>query len=275
MFQITCSSKDSKIVSTKNNKKNNCLYNSFQSIHYHILSILSEKHSPLFFLFPKDLLKIIQKKILSTKLHASEQFHCPEDGGSLKSCQMQTSTSDSSTPLHIVLIGLMGCGKTTVGRELHRTMNLPFLDTDAVIEKDQNTTIPEIFAGQGEDYFRGLETSLLRRILTTPENGSMVISTGGGIVIRPENRELLRSLGYVIWLHADVDTLLQRVSRCSNRPLLRTPNPRKTLSDLTAERTPWYKESSHLSINTSNLTVSEIVFGIMESAHVFMSQRKI
>lgn len=186
---------------------------------------------------------------------------------------MQNLTSNSPTPIHIVLIGLMGCGKTTVGRELHRTMNLPFLDTDAAIEKEQKTSIPEIFANQGEDYFRSLETSLLRNIQSTPENGAMIISTGGGIVIRPENRKLLLSLGYVVWLNADVDTLLQRVSRCSNRPLLRTPDPRQTLADLMAERTPWYNESSHLSINTSNLTVPEIVFGVMESAHVFMSRR--
>lgn len=182
---------------------------------------------------------------------------------------MPSVPSDSPQSLHIILIGLMGCGKTTVGRELHRTMELPFLDTDAAIEKEQQTSIPDIFATCGEDHFRDLETNLLKRTLAIPNNGPMVVSTGGGIVIRPENRQLLRSHGYVVWLHADVDTLLQRVSRCSNRPLLKTPDPRRTLADLMQKRMPWYKETSHLSIDTSNLTVPEIVFGIMESVHVF------
>lgn len=174
---------------------------------------------------------------------------------------------------HIVLIGLMGCGKTTIGKELQRTVDLPFSDTDQVIEDQAGMSIPAIFQQFGESSFRDMETQVLRNYLALPPENSSIISTGGGIVVRPENRELLRRMGFVVWLNADATTLLQRVSRNDNRPLLQNANPRETLVRLFEERRPFYAETAHLSIDTTNLTVREIAFGIMESARVFFNKK--
>ena len=163
----------------------------------------------------------------------------------------------------------MGCGKTTIGRELERTMDLPFSDTDQVIESQMGMSISSIFEQFGESHFRGLETEVLRSYFLQPDGKSLIISTGGGIVISPENREMMRQMGFVVWLSADTSTLLQRVSRNENRPLLHNANPEETLARLFEERKAFYSETAHLSIDTTNLTIWEIAFGIMESARVF------
>ncbi len=173
---------------------------------------------------------------------------------------------------HLILIGIMGCGKTTIGKELHRTMNLPFLDTDVAIEQEQQTSIPHIFATYGEDQFRDMETNLLQQHLVS-STSPMIVSTGGGIIIRPENRRLLHAIGFVVWLYATPDILFQRIARCTNRPLLQTPNPLQKLRDLVEERSPWYRETAHMAIDTSDLTIHEIVSGIMDSYRVAMNQR--
>lgn len=171
---------------------------------------------------------------------------------------------------NIILIGLMGCGKTTIGKELHRETNLRFTDTDQTIERQAGMDIPQIFRLHGEAYFRDMETSLLRRMKArNRQNG--IISTGGGITIRPENRELLKKLGFIVWLRTDVNTLYQRLSRCTNRPLLQDPDPKSVLQRLMKERHPFYRETAHLTIDTANLHIREITFGIMESARVFRS----
>lgn len=172
---------------------------------------------------------------------------------------------------NIILIGLMGCGKTTIGKELNRETKLRFTDTDQQIERQAGMSIPQIFKTYGESHFRELETALLRQMQTGGKQ-SRIISTGGGITIRPENRELLKKLGFVVWLHTDVDTLYQRISRCTNRPLLQTPNPRSVLEHLLEERHEFYRETAHLTIDTANLHIHEIAFGILESARVFRSR---
>lgn len=169
---------------------------------------------------------------------------------------------------NIILIGLMGCGKTTIGKELHRETNLPFTDTDLLIEHQEGMSIPQIFNARGEAHFRDLETSLLRQMQDSGRQDS-IISTGGGITLRQENREILKHLGFVVWLHTDVDTLYQRISRCTNRPLLQAPDPRGTLARLMKERHVFYRETAHLTIDTANLHIHEIAFGILESARVF------
>ena len=103
---------------------------------------------------------------------------------------------------------------------------------------------------------------------------SRIISTGGGIIIRPENRLLLKKLGFVVWLHTDVNILYQRISRCTNRPLLQQPNPKAVLEHLMKERHDFYRETAHLTIDTANLHIHEIAFGILESARVFRSRRQ-
>jgi len=169
-----------------------------------------------------------------------------------------------------VLIGFMGCGKTTVGRKLQDLLGYPFLDTDQLIEARTGKTIPEIFARDGEAAFRDLETRVLDE-LAAQTTARQIIATGGGIVIRPANRELLRNLGCVVWLRAPVATILQRVSRNHDRPLLQTADQRASVETLLAERMPLYQATSHLEIETHGLTCREVACGILESARYFFA----
>lgn len=181
-------------------------------------------------------------------------------------------TAPTSLP-NIILIGLMGCGKTTIGKELHRETDLRFTDTDQLIEQQAGMSIPQIFKTHGESHFRDLETGVLRQ-LQAADKQTRIISTGGGITIRPENRSLLKKLGFVVWLRTDVNTLYQRISRCTNRPLLQQPNPKAVLDRLMKERHDCYRETAHLVIDTANLHIHEIAFGILESARVFRSRQR-
>lgn len=138
---------------------------------------------------------------------------------------------------NIVLIGMMGAGKTAIGAELARRLGRPFTDTDAEIERAAAMTIPEIFARDGEAFFRARETEVLARVLG--QRGS-VVSTGGGAWMRPENRAAIARTGVSVWLDCDLETLWQRVRARPTRPLLATPDPRGTLARLLAERAPTY-----------------------------------
>jgi shikimate kinase len=180
------------------------------------------------------------------------------------------SASSPAPPRNLVLIGFMGCGKTTVGRKLQHLLGYPFLDTDQLIEARAGKPITGIFGDEGEAAFRGMETETLRHLLAQPGE-KRIIATGGGVVIRPENRELLRSLGFVVWLRAPVDTILQRVSRNHERPLLHTENPRERVVSLLAERTPLYQETAHLEVETHGLTCHEVACGILESARYYFA----
>ena len=174
----------------------------------------------------------------------------------------------------IVLIGLMGSGKSTVGRELSRRTGLSFLDMDAVIEEQVGTSIPEIFRDKGEAHFRALETALLRYIENTVHSGSgaHIISTGGGVVLRPENREILRRLGLTVWLNVDLPNLLARTARAQNRPLLQVEDREAVLQALLTERSPLYTQASHLRINSSNMKASEVVDCILRHAGKFFKR---
>lgn len=173
-----------------------------------------------------------------------------------------------------MLIGLMGAGKSTVGRELSRATGLSFLDTDAVIEEQTGMSIPDIFRERGERHFRLLETALLRYIAQSEQEGGggHIISTGGGIVLREENRELLRELGFTVWLSADVETLLARTARAQNRPLLQVDDREAALRALLHERTPLYAETAHLHLDSTGLKVNEVVDFIMARAQEFFAR---
>lgn len=138
---------------------------------------------------------------------------------------------------HIVLIGMMGAGKTALGTDLARRLHVPFTDSDAEIETAAAMTIGEIFARDGEAFFRDRETQVLARLLAGPAG---VISTGGGAWMRPENRALIARDGLSVWLDCDLDTLWQRVRQRSNRPLLKTADPKGTLAGLLKVRNPVY-----------------------------------
>ncbi|MBR5894367.1 MAG: shikimate kinase [Akkermansia sp.] len=173
----------------------------------------------------------------------------------------------------IILVGLMGCGKTTIGKELSRMTGMPLIDMDAIIEEQIGKSISAIFRDEGENHFRALETALLRYIEKTvgTEKGSVIISTGGGVVIKPVNRELLRRIGFTVWLNVDVDTLLERTARSDNRPLLQTPNRREILEKLHRERTPLYAEAAHLKLDSSNISVRDTIPLVHEAALEFFA----
>lgn len=170
----------------------------------------------------------------------------------------------------IILVGMMGCGKTTVGKELSKVLCLPLLDMDAVIEEQIGKPIPDIFKDEGEAHFRALETALLQYLESFPENNlPAVISTGGGVVTRPENREILRRLGFVVWLDVDVRTLASRTSRATNRPLLKNVSRVATLRKLSEARAPMYQEVAHLRLRSSKMELHDIVRRIAAEAQIF------
>jgi len=159
-----------------------------------------------------------------------------------------------------VLIGVMGAGKSTVGRCLHRRTGLALHDTDEIVAANFGRSIPEIFAEHGETKFREAETEALRRI---PTEEQRIIVTGGGIVLRKENVEILRSQAVIVWLDADEETLFTRASRKSNRPLLHTKNPRKTFSQILGARRPLYANIADIRVDTSVLTDEEVAVAIL------------
>ncbi|RNF33168.1 shikimate kinase [Paracoccus methylarcula] len=138
---------------------------------------------------------------------------------------------------HIVMIGMMGAGKTAIGSELARRLHVPFTDSDAEIESAAAMSIGEIFARDGEAFFRDREAQVLSRILNGPVG---IVSTGGGAWMQARNRELIRAHGLSVWLNCDLETLWHRVRQRSTRPLLKTPDPRGTLARLLDERGPVY-----------------------------------
>lgn len=177
------------------------------------------------------------------------------------------------TPKNIVLVGFMGSGKTTVGRELHQRLGYPLVDMDQVIEERASKSIPAIFEESGEAGFREMETSLLKEITNHAGSERRIISTGGGIVGSKENRALLKQLGYVVWLSAPIDVILERTSKNRNRPLLHTEDPAAKIQLLIDQRNPLYEEVAHLKLDTSGLDFNELATGILECARYFFTSR--
>lgn len=138
---------------------------------------------------------------------------------------------------NIVFVGLMGAGKSAIGRLVAQQMGVPFIDTDAEIERVSRMTIPDLFAAYGEQEFRALEVRVIARLL---RSGPRVISTGGGAFMSDITRSNIRRNGVSLWLKAELDVLWDRVSKRSNRPLLHTENPKQTLADLMERRYPTY-----------------------------------
>ena len=146
----------------------------------------------------------------------------------------------------VVLVGMMGSGKTAIGRALSNRLNVPFLDSDAEIETAANATIAEIFARDGEPFFRRRESEVIARLLT---GDPCILSTGGGAFLARRNRKAIKRHGVAVWLNAPLEVLWDRVRHKDSRPLLRTPNPFVTLSDIFAVRTPIYaKANLHLTV---------------------------
>jgi len=169
---------------------------------------------------------------------------------------------------NIVLIGFMGSGKSSIGRLLARRMGGRFVDTDHLIVKAAGCEITEIFQKHGEAHFRDLESEALASL--RGQNG-LIIATGGGIVLRPHNVELLRELGYVIWLTASEEVIFDRVSRNRKRPLLHTKDPRKTVADLFSKRKPLYEAAAQSIIDSSTLSHEDVAKMIQQAAETHFS----
>lgn len=142
----------------------------------------------------------------------------------------------------VVLVGMMGVGKSSVGKRLAAILHCSFTDADDAIEAAAQMTIPEIFATYGEDYFRAGERRVIARLI---EDGSprKVIATGGGAFVNPETRALILNKAIAVWLDSDVDTLVERTARKDNRPLLKQGDPREILTRLRDERAPCYAQA--------------------------------
>lgn len=157
--------------------------------------------------------------------------------------------------LCISLVGLPGSGKSTVGRQLARRLQLPFVDTDHHVERHIGMSIREFFAREGEDRFRDLESDMLAELSTR----AGVLSTGGGAVLRPANRELLRQRTQVVYLKATPEDLMRRLRHDTQRPLLQVADPLQKLRDLYAARDPLYREVAHFTVDTGRPSVATLV----------------
>lgn len=165
---------------------------------------------------------------------------------------------------NLILTGFMGAGKTSVGKACARAFGLRFCDTDQMIEAHEGRAITEIFSIQGEEAFRRMETELLRRLTdaascpSDSEDG-FVLSVGGGLPMRAENRQLLRQLGRVVWLEVSADTVLARLKGDATRPLLQGRDVRERVEDLLSQRNALYGEAAHIAICADGKTVEELV----------------
>ncbi|WP_439886527.1 shikimate kinase AroK [Pseudomonas sp. MBLB4123] len=162
---------------------------------------------------------------------------------------------------NLILVGPMGAGKSTIGRLLAKELRLPFKDSDKEIEQRTGADIPWIFDVEGEQGFREREQAVIAELC---EFDGMVLATGGGAVMRLENRAALRRGGRVVYLHASVVQQLDRTSRDRNRPLLRTADPAKVLSDLLAVRDPLYREIADVVVETDERPPRLVVQEILE-----------
>jgi shikimate kinase len=162
--------------------------------------------------------------------------------------------------LLISLIGLPGSGKTTVGRQLSRRLRVPFLDSDAVVEQQLGCSIREFFEREGEARFRDIEAGVINELT---QMAAGVLSTGGGAVLRPQNREHLRARTQVIYLNSSPDELFRRLRHDKNRPLLQVADPLGRLRELHTQRHPLYRETAHFHVDTGRPSVAGLVNMIM------------
>lgn len=161
---------------------------------------------------------------------------------------------------NLFLVGLMGAGKTTIGRQLARLTGKTFYDSDHEIEARTGVRIPVIFEIEGEAGFRVRESEMIAELATLP---NIVLATGGGAVLNPNNRQVLANHGTVIYLRAGIDDILARTQHDKNRPLLQTANPRAKLEALFAQRDPLYREVADVVIDTSRQNINTLVHRLL------------
>lgn len=164
---------------------------------------------------------------------------------------------------NVILIGFMGCGKTTVGLKLSYRLRRTVIDTDKEIEREEQRTISDIFAADGEAYFRDRETQCLRKLIGSANN--QIISVGGGLPLREENRRLLHELGQVFYLRAKGETIYERVKDDTTRPLLQGDDPLTKIWTLLNERDPYYREAADEVIAVDGKSFEQILNEIEEN----------
>ncbi len=223
------------------------------------------------------------KRVSNAKLRATgwaprytDYFAALREDPQLVSSILQLVIDAGEKPLHraenIVLIGLMGSGKSTVGRIAAHMLNFQFVDTDHMIVDQAGCSIPDIFAKEGEAGFRLRESAVLRQLLGRKHT---VIATGGGIITQPVNLPLLQHLGFITWLEASTELLARRTASNNDRPLLRGEEPPLVkLHRLILERSPLYKALADLRIHTDELSQEESAYGATESARIFFAKRR-
>ena len=169
----------------------------------------------------------------------------------------------------IVLVGMMGVGKTTIGRRVAAKLSRQFLDSDEEIEKAAQMSIPDMFEQRGEAEFRAGETRVIARVL---KDRDIVLATGGGAFVNAETRALVKGEAVSVWLKANADILFERVSRRSNRPLLKTANPRATLERLIEERYPIYAEAD-LTVLSRDVPQDVVANDVIDAVLGFLKRR--
>ncbi len=166
----------------------------------------------------------------------------------------------------VVLVGMMGAGKSTIGRRLSARLHLPFVDADTEIEAAAGMSIPDIFETHGEPHFRDGEARVIARLL---DGGPAVIATGGGAFMREETRNRIRDKAVSLWLKADADIIMKRVKRRADRPLLQTADPAATVGRLIEEREPFYQRAD-LTIWSRDVPHERIVDECLDALHAWL-----
>jgi len=174
------------------------------------------------------------------------------------------STKEARFALHrtVVMVGMMGSGKTAIGRALANRLNTEFLDSDAEIETAAAASIAEIFARDGEAFFRDREFEVIGRLLS---GEPCILSTGGGAFLSERNRRQIHDKGISVWLDADVDLLWERVKHKDTRPLLKTENPRQTLRDLFEARGPFYRQADIAVLTRAGYSIEKTTDKVIEA----------
>ncbi|MDE7284127.1 MAG: shikimate kinase [Lachnospiraceae bacterium] len=167
---------------------------------------------------------------------------------------------------NIILIGFMGCGKSTIGVKLSYRLRQPMLDTDKLIEKEEGRTISEIFETDGEEYFRNLETECIKKLIATVHN--QIISVGGGLPMREVNHALLKELGMVVYLRAKAETIYERVKHDKTRPLLQCDDPKEKIRTLMKQRAAVYECASDVIVDVDNKDFDTILDEIVKYLQV-------
>ncbi|MFQ5955620.1 MAG: shikimate kinase [Kiloniellales bacterium] len=180
----------------------------------------------------------------------------------------EPSSDLPAVPKSIVLIGLMGAGKSAVGRRLAARLGLPFIDADAEIEKAAGCSIEDIFATHGEAAFRDGERRVIARLIKGPK---AVLATGGGAFMAAQTREIIQKHGISVWLRADLDLLLERTSRRAHRPLLKQGNPRQILARLIEERYPVYAQADTV-VDSANVPLQVMVDRVAAALYDYLQR---